>query len=58
MDLFEESLGGACLNSLLLNAAAAFMAVDGTVDLKDGVAMARDVLRSGRALEALNRARA
>ncbi|HNS90470.1 MAG TPA: anthranilate phosphoribosyltransferase [Deltaproteobacteria bacterium] len=58
VDLFEESLGGACLNSLLLNAAAAFMAVDGTVDLKDGVAMARDVLRSGRALEALNRARA
>ncbi|HQP31937.1 MAG TPA: anthranilate phosphoribosyltransferase [Deltaproteobacteria bacterium] len=57
-DLFEGRLEGACMNSLLLNAAAAFMAVDGAMDLKDGVIMARDVLRSGRALEALNRARA
>ena len=57
-DLFEGRLEGACLNSLLLNAAAAFMAVDGTVDLRDGLIMARDVLRNGRALDALNRARA
>ena len=57
-DLFEGRLEGACLNSLLLNAAAAFMAVEGAVDLKEGVGMARDVLRSGRALDALNRARA
>ena len=58
VDLFEGGLGGACLNSLLLNAAAAFMAVDGTVDLKNGVAMAREVLTDKRALGALNRARA
>ncbi|HPI91513.1 MAG TPA: anthranilate phosphoribosyltransferase [Deltaproteobacteria bacterium] len=57
-DLFEGKLQGACLNSLLLNAGAAFMAVDGAVDLKQGVVMARDVLDSGRALDALNRARA
>ncbi|OQC28635.1 MAG: Anthranilate phosphoribosyltransferase [Deltaproteobacteria bacterium ADurb.Bin072] len=58
LDLFEGRLEGACLNSLLLNAAAAFMAMDGAVNLKDGVAMAREVLADGRALDALNRARA
>lgn len=57
VDLFEGRLKGACLNSLLLNAAAAFMAVDGTVNLKGGVAIAREVLADGRALDALNRAR-
>ena len=58
MDLFEGRLKGACLNSLLLNAAAAFMAVDGSMGLKEGVGLARDVIQSGRALDALNRARA
>ncbi|MCU0577495.1 MAG: anthranilate phosphoribosyltransferase [Desulfobacterota bacterium] len=57
-DLFQGKLEGACLNGLLLNAAAAFMAVDGAIDLHEGVVMARDVLYSGRALDALNRARA
>jgi anthranilate phosphoribosyltransferase len=58
LDLFEGKCEGACLNSLLLNAAAAFMAVDGTIDIKDGVAMARKVIKSGQALDALRRARA
>ena len=38
--------------------AAAFMAVDGSMGLKEGVGLARDVIQSGRALDALNRARA
>ncbi len=56
--LFNGSLKGACLNSLLLNAAAAFMAVDPSVDVKGGVTLARDVIGSGAAMEALKRARA
>lgn len=58
VDLFEGRIKGACLNSLLLNAAAAFMALDGAVGLKEGVEIARDVLDTGRAMDALNRARA
>jgi anthranilate phosphoribosyltransferase len=58
LDLFEGKLQGACLNSLLLNAGAAFMAVDGAMGIKEGVAMAREVIHSGRALDALNRVRA
>ena len=58
VDLFQGRLQGACLNSLLLNAAAAFMAVDGGVDLRQGVSLAREVIGSGRALQALERARA
>jgi anthranilate phosphoribosyltransferase len=57
-DLFDCKLEGACLNSLLLNAAAAFMAVDGTVGIMDGVVMARKVIKNGEALNALRRARA
>jgi anthranilate phosphoribosyltransferase len=56
-DLFDGKLEGACLNSLLLNAAAAFMAVDGTVGIRDGVVMAAKVIRNGEALNALKRAR-
>ncbi|HVN70728.1 MAG TPA: anthranilate phosphoribosyltransferase [Desulfomonilia bacterium] len=55
-DLFEGRLKGACLNSLLLNAAAAFMALDGSIDLRTGVEKARKVLESGGAREALGRA--
>jgi anthranilate phosphoribosyltransferase len=58
VDLFQGRLQGTCLNSLLLNASAAFMAVDGGVDLKEGVSRAREVIGSGRALQALERARA
>lgn len=58
LDLFEGSLRGACLNSLLLNAAAAFMAVDASMDIKQGVARTREVIGSGAALDALKRARA
>lgn len=58
VDLFEGRLKGACLNGLLLNAAAAFMALDGAVSLKEGVGIARDVVDSGKAMDALNRARA
>lgn len=56
--LFEGRLEGACLNSLLLNAAAAFMSVDGGVDFAQGVSMARTVIAGGQALSALERARA
>lgn len=56
--VFEGRVGGACLNSLLLNAAAAFMALDGSMDLRCGVAAARQVIRNGNALDALNRVRA
>jgi anthranilate phosphoribosyltransferase len=58
MELFEGRLKGACLNSLLLNTAAAFMAMDGTVGIKDGVVMAGKVIKNGEALAALRRARA
>jgi anthranilate phosphoribosyltransferase len=57
-DLFEGRLEGACLNSLLMNAAAAFMALNGAVGIKDGMALARKVISSGQALSALERARA
>jgi anthranilate phosphoribosyltransferase len=58
LDLFEGTYEGACLNSLLLNAAAAFMSVDSAVNIKDGADMARRVIKSGQALDALRRARA
>lgn len=57
-NLFEGRLEGACLNSLLMNAAAAFMALNGAVGIKDGMALARKVISSGQALSALERARA
>ena len=56
--LFEGSLKGACLNSLLMNSAAAFMAIEDSMDLKAGVSRAHEVIRDGHALEALNRVRA
>jgi len=55
--LFEGRLEGACLTSLLINSAAAFMAIDGSMDLKAGVFLAHKVIRDGEALEALNRVR-
>jgi anthranilate phosphoribosyltransferase len=56
--LFEGRLDGACLNSILMNSAAAFMALDSTLNLRDGVVMARAVIKNGNALDALNRVRA
>jgi anthranilate phosphoribosyltransferase len=55
--LFEGRLEGACLTSLLMNSAAAFMAIDGFMDLKAGVFLAHKVIRDGEALGALNRVR-
>lgn len=57
-DLFAGRLEGACAGSLLLNAAAAFMAVEKGVDLREGVSRAREVITSGKALQALERSRA
>jgi anthranilate phosphoribosyltransferase len=56
--LFSGKRKGACLNSLLMNAGAAFMALDPTLGIRDGVLLAKDVIESGRAMEALQRARA
>jgi anthranilate phosphoribosyltransferase len=56
--VFEGRVNGACLNSILMNTAAAFMALDRSVDFMAGVTFARKVIKGGNALEALNRARA
>ncbi|HOJ14934.1 MAG TPA: anthranilate phosphoribosyltransferase [Deltaproteobacteria bacterium] len=56
-ELFTGKRRGACLNSLLMNAAAAFMALDPSVDVAEGVRLARGVIEGGKALEALDRAR-
>ncbi len=49
---------GPCLQSLLINTAAALMAVDASMDIGDGVQTARRVIASGAALAALERVRA
>jgi anthranilate phosphoribosyltransferase len=56
--LFEGTINGPCLNSLLMNSAAAFMALDGSVDFKEGVSLSHKIIKSGAALEALNRVKA
>ncbi len=57
MAVFEGSLNGACLDSIMLNAGAAFMALDGTTGIRDGVEKAEQVIRSGKAMDALRRVR-
>jgi anthranilate phosphoribosyltransferase len=55
--IFDGSQNGACLESVLLNAGAAFMAVDSSIDILDGVNLAARVISSGDAMNALKRAR-
>lgn len=50
-------LDGVCLDSVLINAGAAFMALDGGVGIREGVKRAGEVIARGRALEALAKAR-
>ncbi|MBU0728433.1 MAG: anthranilate phosphoribosyltransferase [Proteobacteria bacterium] len=53
----KEILGGkqgACLDMVLVNAGAALMAAGKSEDLKDGVELARDIVRSGKAMAALD----
>ncbi|HPJ94270.1 MAG TPA: anthranilate phosphoribosyltransferase [Deltaproteobacteria bacterium] len=56
--VFDGSKKGACLESILLNSGAAFMALDGSIDIRDGVSMASAVIGSGKAMNALLSARA
>ena len=55
--VFEGTLKGACLDSVLINAGAAFMALDGNIGIRDAVAQARRVISEGGARDALIRAR-
>ncbi|HNY64297.1 MAG TPA: anthranilate phosphoribosyltransferase [Deltaproteobacteria bacterium] len=55
--VFDGSLKGACLEGILLNAGAAFMAIDGDTDIREGVQRAARAIESGEALRALQRAR-
>jgi anthranilate phosphoribosyltransferase len=55
MAVFDGSLDGACLDSILLNAGAAFMALEPGAGIRDGVVRASEVIRSGKAMEALRR---
>jgi len=56
--IFDGSIRGACLDSVLINAAAAFMASDGNVTVAEGMNMAREVIDKGRAMDALAKVRA
>jgi anthranilate phosphoribosyltransferase len=56
--VFNGSDKGACLDSILLNSGAAFMTLDGSIDIRDGVGMAAKVIDSGEAMKALAGARA
>ena len=56
-DVFTRRLGGPCLNAILINAAAGFIVLGDAHDFRGGVDKARSVIREGRALESLNRAR-
>ena len=56
--VFEGKLKGPCLDGILLNAGAAFMALDGSMGIRDGVEKAAQVIAEGGAREALKRARA
>ncbi len=55
--IFSGTFKGACLESILINAGAAFMALDPTTDIREGVLKASRVITSGDALQALQRAR-
>ncbi len=54
---FKGSLKGPCLDSIILNAAAGFMAVDSTMDIMDGIEVASKVIERGEAMSALELAR-
>ncbi|MEA2102844.1 MAG: anthranilate phosphoribosyltransferase [Thermodesulfobacteriota bacterium] len=56
--IFKGDLKGAPLDVVLINSGAAFMALDKTLDIKDGVNMASDIIQKGLAKDALDRARA
>ncbi len=55
--IFNGTLKGACLESILINAGAAFMAYDPAIDIREGVNRASRVVTRGDALQALQRAR-
>lgn len=55
--IFSGALKGACLESILINAGAAFMALDPAMDIRGGVNKASVVIESGNALQALQKAR-
>lgn len=56
-EVFNGTLNGACLESILLNAGAAFMALDSRIGIREGVSHATESIRSGEALRALRKAR-
>jgi anthranilate phosphoribosyltransferase len=56
-EIFDGSRKGACLESILLNAGAAFMAVDSSIDILDGVNLAARVISNGDAMNALKSVR-
>lgn len=56
--VFDGFDKGACLESILLNSGAAFMALDGSIDIRAGVGIAVKVIDSGEAMNALAGARA
>jgi len=56
-EVFGGTLKGACLESILINAGAAFMALDSRIGIREGVSRATESIRSGEALRALRRAR-
>lgn len=53
--VFQGRLQGPCLDSIVINAAAAFMACGSVADMREGMEIAADVIRDGRALAALER---
>lgn len=55
--VFEGRDKGACYESILINSGAAFMALDGNMDIRDGVSLAEKVIASGEAMNALVNAR-
>ncbi|MBN2298678.1 MAG: anthranilate phosphoribosyltransferase [Deltaproteobacteria bacterium] len=56
-EIFDGSRRGACLESILLNAGTAFMALDSSIDIRDGVGMAARVISSGDAMNELKSVR-
>jgi anthranilate phosphoribosyltransferase len=56
-DVFAGKNTGPCLDSILINAAAAFIVLGDAADFRNGAEKARAVIGSGKALEALNRVR-
>ncbi len=52
-EIFDGSRKGACLESILLNAGTAFMALDSSIDIREGAELAARVISSGDAMNAL-----